>query len=514
MNMADSPPPPIPPQPNDADAAPPATGWWRGGGVLLLVALYAAAIYLPFLDGESRTLTSHEVLVTHPAMQVLESGDWVIPHRAGKFWVDKPPLATWITAALFAVGGGFSEQLARLPAAGSAILLCVLIAALAGRFFGPTTGLLAGLAQATAVYAYKQGRLGEPDMLFALLLAAAHVVLAWRWGRGTYTLTPLAALAFHVLVGLAVLAKGPLGIALPGMTVLFFCAFERSFRPLRAVLFTPAVIASIAIALSWHLAVVWRLGDDGLERLMYTYFARFAGMHHLGSHTMFLYFYTIPWFALPWTVVLALGARQLWRDVRRPEAALDRLLWAWVLGGLLVLTLSAFKHQHYCIPILPPLSILAARLLTEHAARVGRRAWHAYAGFFAGAAVVLLVVSGFVMPGRDHRRETVEFLRAAVQQVPPDEPLYVIGLAQSADYPYIEHDCVYLDTLSDLRNAFERDADGDIWVLTLQQYISAGKAAGFVFEPVAAERERRKRPLPETNVIGRIVAINPPEDEG
>lgn len=514
----------------------------------MAVAVYATAVFLPFLDGGSRTLTRHEVLITHPALQVLENGDWVIPHYTGKPWVDKPPLITWVTAGLFELWGGFDEIPARLPAAASAILLCVLVAIVAARFHGNMAGLLAGLVQASCVYMYMQGRLGEIDMPFALLIAAASAAPLWRWGRGE-PLCAGATWAFHMLIGLAVLAKGPLGAILPGATVLCFCVFQRSWRPLRAVLLTPAVMASIGIGLSWHVAVVMRLGSEGFERLWYTYFARAAGLHHLGSQNPLLYFYTIPWLVLPWSAVLAagvivigarvvrrsearrsagrsegkdkgvnggagraawlfwlpVGLRMILRRARRSGAEEHRFLWAWFFGGLVVLTLTAFKHKHYCIPILPPLSIFCGQMMAAHLGRAGRRAGVAYATAFAVILIGFTLVSGVLMPGRDYRRETAAFVRAATAEVPPGERLFVVGLAQSAVYAYLSRPCDYADTPEELAAAV-RSGDGPVWVLTTRANIAEGERAGLAFQEASAERERRKVPRAETLALGRVAA--------
>ncbi|MBW7905883.1 MAG: glycosyltransferase family 39 protein [Phycisphaerae bacterium] len=470
---------------------------------LAVVLLYAAAIYLPFLGGGSRTLTRHEVLISHPALQVLENGDWLIPHYTGRPWVDKPPLITWVTAGLFALTGGCNEVAARLPAALSAVALCVLIAALTARFYGNRAGLLAGLVQASCVYMYMQGRLGEIDMPFAVLVAGAHAPLLWHWGKGEQRLSALGAWTFHVMVGLAVLAKGPLGAILPVATVLCFCVFQRALWPLRAALLTPALFASVAIGLSWHVAVVTRLGWFGFERLWYTYFARAAGLHHLGSQNPLLYFYTIPWLVLPWSIVLLAGARTLARDAWPRSAWRERVLWAWLLGGLVVLTLTAFKHKHYCIPILPPLSILCGRLLAEHVERLGRVAQRLQFVAFAVALAAFTAVSGWTMPARDHRRETVAFVRDAVAAVPSGEPLYLVGLAQSAVYVYVPRPCAYADTPEELARAAER-ADGPVWVLTTRANVDAGAAAGLAMDVARVEPPRRKLPEGEALVLGRL----------
>lgn len=151
--------------------------------VLVIVVLCAGAIYLPFL-GSSRTLTRHEIDIVQPASRMLAGADWLVPLYEGHPRVHKPPLVTWLTVPVFALAGGFNEFAAQPPAALSAIGLCVLVSVLAWRFYGPTTGLLAGFVQATCVYAQTQGRLAESDMTLVLLVSGVHAVLAWRWRSG------------------------------------------------------------------------------------------------------------------------------------------------------------------------------------------------------------------------------------------------------------------------------------------------------------------------------------------
>jgi 4-amino-4-deoxy-L-arabinose transferase-like glycosyltransferase len=473
----------------------------------VFVAAYAGAIYLPFL-GPGRTLTSHEVMVTHPAMRMLSDGAWLVPRYAGGVWLDKPPLMNWITAGFFVIGGGFSEWAARLPSALSAIGLAVLVAHVTRRYFGDLAGLLAGLAQATCVYGYMQGRLGEIDMPFALIIAAAHAVLARCWSGGEYRLPLPAACLLHTLAGLAVLAKGPLAVGFIAATVLGFCAFRRSWQPLRAVVLTPGVVCFLLVAVPWHVGAWLAVRDEAVEQWGYNSIARVLGLHHLGSSNPLLYFWTIPWLVLPWMIVLVLGARQLYREARDPGAVFVRFLWAWFLGGLLLLTLSAFKHKHYCIPILPPLSVLTGKLLAEHAARVGRRARPVYVAVFATALVTYGVVSAVVMPARDHRRATVEFVRNAVRQVPSDAPLYVVGLGQSAVYPYIDHACEYLDSLPAVEAALRELAGRPMWVLTLPPHLATATELGLKFEEVAREAPRKRLSPEEALVLAR--ATNEP----
>ena len=476
--------------------------------VFLLVALYAAIVYLPFL-GSSRTLTRHEVSVTQPALDVVRTGDWLVPQYLGRPWMHKPPLVIWMTAGLYAVTG-FGEFVARLPAAVSAMALCLVVAVVAGRFFDRKTALLAGLVQATCVYAYMQGRLGEIDMTFGLLVTASQAVLAWHWGRGELKLPPWSAVLFHMLVGLAVLAKGPLAVVLLGLTVLGFCWMRRSWQPLVAVLWTPAVLCSLVVGFGWYAAVILELGHTAVESWQYSYVQRFLGHYHLEGKRPWFYLLAIPWLALPWTIVLVVGFRRLVKDVRRPDAYLDRFLWMWFVTGLVFLSIAGMRHAHYAIPILPPLSIWAARLLAEDLARRRKDTRYFCVGVFVVAPVLFWIVGGVVMPRRDHRQATVDFLQEWVPQVPANEPLYLAGLAQSAVYPYVGREFGYVNSLEELRDALEEHRDRPLWVLTLREHLAAGDALGLSLEELAGEPVQEDGPPERTHVLGRLVVRSSP----
>ncbi len=186
----------------------------------------------------------------------------------------------------FAALGGFSEFAARIPAAFSAISLCAAVAAVAYRYYGARAGLFAGLVQATCVYAFMQGRLGELDMVFASLVASALAVLAWHWGGGKFDLPVRSAILFHALVGLAILAKGPLAIILVGLPILGLCAVRSTLKPVRTVLFTPGIVFSLIVGFGWYVAIAIHLGSHAMGKWNYSYVARFFGGYHLNqAHT-------------------------------------------------------------------------------------------------------------------------------------------------------------------------------------------------------------------------------------
>lgn len=474
----------------------------RPHAYLLWVALYAAILYLPFL-GSARTLTAHEGMVSHPALRMLDNGEWIVPRYGPGWWLDKPPLTIWLTAGTFALLG-FGEFAARLPAALAAIGLACVMAALARRLYDERTALLAGLMQATCVYALMQGRLGEIDMVLALLIAGAHVVLLSQWSAGAGKLSLRHATAFHLLVGLAVLAKGPVAAAIVGAGLVAFSLMTRSLAPLRAVLWTPGVLAFLMPVAAWHAAAYHVAGQEALQVWVYENLRRFEGTHHIGQNPPWYYWMHVPWLALPWSIVLVLAAPALWRDVRRSDSHVDRYLWAWFVGGILLLSLSAFKHKHYCIPALPPLTILAARALASRPESASSRRAGVFAfSLIAGAFVML---NGWVMPARDPRRAMVDFVRSDVNALPAESRLYVHQLGLHAAQPYITHACTYIDSAAQLRDdAVAQESSAEIWVLTLVAHRTTIEDAGLVIETERREPPS-KYPVNEALVLLRVRA--------
>jgi len=481
--------------------------------IAVVVLGYAALVYLPFLDGDSRLLTRHEVMQAQPALTILETGDWLVPELHGQPWMHKPPLSIWITAILFDVFGGFSETLARLPSALSAILLCLLVTVVAARHYEPRAAMLAGLAQATCAYMFMQGRLGEVDMLFALLIAAAHAILLRQWGGGRYDLRIGAACLFHLAAGLAILTKGPLAVGLIGVPIILFGMAQRTMIPVVRVLFTPAILISIVVGFGWYAAIIVSLGDDAVGSWRSIYVERFLGNYHLKTHGPLFYFYTIPWLVLPWTIALLVGAKRLWRDAQPRSNSFDRYLWCWFLAGLGVLTLAAFRSKHYAIPILPPLSILAGKLADLHIRKVGIHAKRFYVVGFSVAAAIFLFIGGYVMPARDWRRPTVAFLNKHVPEIPRGATFYVAGLGQSSAYPYISVDYDYINSFSEAKAVVDNNTENDPWILTYRMHLIEARKRGFQLVDIAAEAQRERVSYDETLVLARLISA-PAADGG
>lgn len=335
-----------------------------------IIALFGATLFLVDF-GPGWALTYHEAFFAVPAREMLRTGDWIVPRVVGVPAWQKPPLTHWMIAATMGLLRTETEWAVRLPTLICTILNALFVAALAARWHGDRVGRLAGLVQLTTFYVLFQGRLAECDMPLCAATTGAMLALAVgtidrdRSGRG-------ARLAFFALAGSASLIKGPFALALIGGAAGLYAIAERRRAVWKFLLDPLGWAAMLALALAWPIAA-YRVNPSILAAMRVHNLDRFSGSYD-GSKDPFFYLYIIPSILLPWTPVALGGLIAAFRDRDRPKS-LWRLMACWMFVGMAILSASAWKHKHYPIPVLPPLSIAAAYGLDRYvreARRTGR----------------------------------------------------------------------------------------------------------------------------------------------
>ncbi len=195
--------------------------------------------------------------------EMLERSDWIVPTFNGALRDHKPVLLYWCQMCGY-LAFGESEFTARLPSALASLLSVLAAAWLASRLSGLKRGIshegfwAAGVL-ATSLLFVMAGRAATPDALLIAFSTAGIATLvvgslaAWppysvggvgktRW---TY------ALLGYALLGLAALAKGPVGIILPlaVVHVWWLGCYRMQLRAVSPSIPQPSSLA--AVALTW-----------------------------------------------------------------------------------------------------------------------------------------------------------------------------------------------------------------------------------------------------------------------
>jgi len=354
--------------------------------VILLVGL---VVFVGFL-GARDLWYPDEPDIGQVTKAMYESGDWVVPRRNGEVWIDYPPLLYWGGSVFSHAFGGMTSFSLRLSSALAAILLALATCAAASRLFSPRAGLWAGVLLATFVQFVYSAVGFRPDMLFAAAIGCGTFLYATgagdrpRWGYRV---------AGFACFGVAILAKGPLGILLPGLVLTLWHLSRKEWR--RVLELAPLGLVAVAVASPWYVVLGNAMGWEQMWHDIYAQnFERFdEGIRYQGHIRPVHYYLVNIWADLaPWSVLLPFAIawivkRGLWK---RREVQLA--LW-WGGTWLVFLTWAATKRQLYLLPAYPAYALLLAPYVTA----LGRETEGpepAPARALTGALVVLMLVAG------------------------------------------------------------------------------------------------------------------------
>src|SRR5438874_4487447 len=92
----------------------------------------------------NRVLTTHETVHCQNVREMIQDGDWIIPHYGGRVWMERPPLPFWITVA-FVETFGDNPLAYRLPPLVLGLWCVLLTAWMASVWYGRVIGLASGL---------------------------------------------------------------------------------------------------------------------------------------------------------------------------------------------------------------------------------------------------------------------------------------------------------------------------------------------------------------------------------
>jgi 4-amino-4-deoxy-L-arabinose transferase-like glycosyltransferase len=329
---------------------------------MLLAWVASLVLLLAFLGTPPVQRTQEaRVLVTAREMLQLGGNHWLIPTMNGRLRLEKPPLAYWLTAAAFAIGG-VNEWAGRVPAAICGWLAIAVVCLCSAHFFDRRAAFFAVAALLGGLMFYRHVRLAETDA-WVMLFDTCAIVTIWR---GAEALDPETAesrgaatgwfLASGVFIALAALAKG-----VPALFVLLFlaaAALEWRDRPvLRRWLMSGAPIVTVVIGLAWYAYIAQAIG----VRTFLAELKALRGEDHAASNIEYppqLLRGLLPWTGF--TLAAIVAAAMNWRRDRRV-----RVLLIWCASILLPLLLAPQKQYHYLMPLYPPLAILTGWFLAE-----------------------------------------------------------------------------------------------------------------------------------------------------
>ncbi len=344
----------------------------RRGLLLLLVAGMALCVWEL---GSTGLVDETPPLFAAAARAMSETGDWLTPRVNGLPRFDKPPLIYWLMSIGYSLPANdiwdpLGTWAARLPSAISSVLMMLFIGDTVMRFpqkddrYPRRTGFVTSLAFALSPLVIIWSRIAVSD---ALLCSTFGISMLCQWRRYVDPITQSWFIAWVVL-GLAVLTKGPVAVVLMGIALASFGLQQgkllllwKRLRPL------PGLCITALISLPWYVSEYLVEGQPFLNS--------FFGYHNFQRLTTVVNSHHEPWWffllilvvaSLPFTPILVLGLLRAfdfnWNSEpipsNKPEDSLSAFAACWLITVLFLFTCAATKLPSYWLPAIPAAALL------------------------------------------------------------------------------------------------------------------------------------------------------------
>src|SRR5262245_26996703 len=154
------------------------------------------------------------------AREMLTSGDYITPRLYGIPWFEKPALMYWLSALGFKIFG-VNEFGARFPSALAATISIFAVYWCGRKLWDRLVGFLTALILATSIGFFAFARAASMDMLLTACLTLAMVFFMVAMNDQTPQ-RRLWMYGFYAAIGFGILAKGPVAILLPALSLFAF----------------------------------------------------------------------------------------------------------------------------------------------------------------------------------------------------------------------------------------------------------------------------------------------------
>lgn len=347
----------------------------RGFTIVSFVALFVVYLIGLFLPDVMEVDASQYASIS---MEMMRTGSYLEVLHYGNNYLDKPPLLFWL-GALFMKFFGVNHFAYRLPTFLITILGVYSTYALGKRLYNKNTGIISALLLASSqVYI-----LHNHDVRTDTLLTNFVIIAIWQGVAYLQTKKWRNFIWAFVAIGMAMLAKGPIGAVVPIMAIGTHLLYQRDWKNIfnwRWILGALIVILVLS-PMMWGLYTQFDLdplakvnGRTGVSGLRFFFweqsFGRITGENVWKDDSSYFFFtHNYLWEFLPWSLI---GVAAMWSKFKlviSKKFQAHSSIELYTLGGFILpfiaLSTSQYKLPHYIMVIIPMAAIFTASFIDD-----------------------------------------------------------------------------------------------------------------------------------------------------
>jgi 4-amino-4-deoxy-L-arabinose transferase-like glycosyltransferase len=351
--------------------------------------VFASAVYFVAL-GNSGIWDANEAFYVETPREMIEANDYVNPTFNYEPRFNKPVLSYWIVAGFYNVFG-VSVGVQRFAIALGAMILLACAYVIARAIAGPAAGLWAvvGLAAAPRLVMFARRIFIDIWISAFLALTLTFFALSERHPERRRRYLVL----MYVSIGLGVLTKGPVAIALPALAFALYLAVRGELRRITGMMLPLGIVIVAVIVVPWYAALYREHGWTYIQSFLISEnverFTQGVGVRQ--SRGPWFYLPVVLSDSFPWSVFLFAAAAMAWKERSR----IQTLLWCWIGAIVVFFSLSAGKQDLYIFPIVPAVAALGGVAIERGLAQRGWTGW--VTGTLAAIGALLAIAGAAVL---------------------------------------------------------------------------------------------------------------------
>ena len=343
--------------------------------IFLIVLLFGIILFLLGL-GDTGLVDETPPLFASAGKSMSQSGDWLTPKVNGILRFDKPPLFYWLMALVYSlpkneIWDNLGSLSARLPSALASLCMMLMISdtiiCLSKKNRSKKyLSLVASLGFALSPLVIIWSKTAVSDSLLCGTIGIS-LLLFWRKIVNTkngFCLWP------WIILGLAILTKGPVALIIIFLTLTSFLTTQKNWQILlNRINPIKGIFITFFISLPWYFLEFLKEGQDFL--------ISFFGYHNLQRYTSVVNNHSEPWWffililtigSFPFSIFLFHGIFETGKDLilnfkKEIEVSTSLYIFSfcWFISVFVFFSISATKLPSYWIPATPAAAILISK---------------------------------------------------------------------------------------------------------------------------------------------------------
>ncbi len=324
----------------------------------ILILIILSYFFFMFGNGILSLTNPDEVFYTQTVKEMAQRNSWAVPYLFGEPQFEKPILTYFLMRLGFLVPGINNFSARFMPALFA--MLGVIAAYLLGlaAYKDKKKAFFCALIVMSCGFYIGMSRTVFTDMIFSVLILFSFTSFFWGYSQKEKKAAGL--LLFFVFAALATLAKGPLGLFIPALSVILFLALRSKIKFILCKEALWGALIFLAISLPWYIFVINKFGYAFVHEFFYNdHIRRIFEAEHKGNDTWYFYPATAIGSTFPWALFTFFSLFYLFGRIKKKAAQPIYLFLAcWIAVVFLVFQAAHSKLTSYILPMVAALAVI------------------------------------------------------------------------------------------------------------------------------------------------------------